>query len=400
MASQRAAAAWSTVEECRSAACLAMVSDRSSVRGARDPADAQARARRSWTAWRWRASARAPAAATPRAVVPRRCSAARRRGRPRPPTVRCARTPRPARGAAGRQRPSRGIVERRHGVEQGRAVLGDQRIERVGVQAIVVAGDRDGLGPGQREALERGEVGRLLDEHAVTGLEQDGRHQRERLLGAAGDEQVVSGGVQPALGQPLGDQPPQQRVALRGGVLQHAGAGLLAQDGGERRLESRSDRTGPAPAGRRRRTPPRGARSAPGCRGPASWSRRGGGRLWRVRAMDMTCGLLGEDRVTTATATGPPALSAGLSDRWRVLLVVRESACGQCKPRLTPVAARPLPAGGAGRPGISSAAWERTRPQGSPPALRIRPCSWRGRSAAARPAGSSRRSSSRARACV
>ena len=35
VASQRAAAAWSTVDECRSAACLAIVSGRSSIRGAR-----------------------------------------------------------------------------------------------------------------------------------------------------------------------------------------------------------------------------------------------------------------------------------------------------------------------------------------------------------------------------
>ena len=66
-----------------------------------------------------------------------------------------------------------------------------ERGDGVGVEPVVVAGHRDDGRAGELEGLERGEVARLLDQHGVAGLEQDGGDQRERLLGAAGDQQLV-----------------------------------------------------------------------------------------------------------------------------------------------------------------------------------------------------------------
>ena len=117
-------------------------------------------------------------------------------------------------------------------------MLGDECVERVGVQAAVIARDRDRLRSGEGEALQRGQVGRLLDEHPVAGFDEHRRHQRQRLLGAAGDEQIVGVGLEAALGQALGDEAAQQRVALRGGVLQGASTRPLGEDGGERRLQA------------------------------------------------------------------------------------------------------------------------------------------------------------------
>ena len=62
---------------------------------------------------------------------------------------------------------------------------------RVGIEPVAVARDGDDHGAGQRERLQRRQVGRLLHQHAVAGLDQHGGGQRERLLRAARDEQLV-----------------------------------------------------------------------------------------------------------------------------------------------------------------------------------------------------------------
>ena len=123
-ASHRAAAAWSTVEECRSAACLAIVSDRSSIRGARTQPIRRPGAAILDSVEIGERPPRAPAAATPPRGAPRRCSAARRRDRPRRSTARSARPPRPARRRRAAQRAAGRVVERRHRVEQLGPVLG------------------------------------------------------------------------------------------------------------------------------------------------------------------------------------------------------------------------------------------------------------------------------------
>ena len=85
-------------------------------------------------------------------------------------------------------------------------MLGRRRGDRVRVEPVVVARDRHRHGAGERERLQRRQVGRLLDEHAVAGLQQHGGGERERLLGAARDEHVVGLGRQAARGQPRGDR--------------------------------------------------------------------------------------------------------------------------------------------------------------------------------------------------
>ncbi len=110
----------------------------------------------------------------------------------------------------------------------------DERAQRVGVQPVVVARHRDELGARHLEALERRQVGGLLDEDAVAGLQQDGGDERQRLLGPAGDEHVVGVGRQAARAQPGGDGGAQRGVALGRRVLQRATGALVRQDGGER----------------------------------------------------------------------------------------------------------------------------------------------------------------------
>ena len=79
-------------------------------------------------------------------------------------------------------------------------MLGHQLGDRVRVKALAVAARGDGDRARQCKALKRSEIRRFLDQHAVTRLEQHHRQERERLLRAAGDQQVLGAGVKPADG--------------------------------------------------------------------------------------------------------------------------------------------------------------------------------------------------------
>ena len=114
-----------------------------------------------------------------------------------------------------------------------------QRRRRLGVEPVVVARDRHDGRAGELERLQRREVGRLLHEHGVARLEQHGRDQRQRLLGAARDQQLVGVRRQAARGQPGGDRGAQRRVALGRRVLQRAADDVVGQRGGERRARAR-----------------------------------------------------------------------------------------------------------------------------------------------------------------
>ena len=103
---------------------------------------------------------------------------------------------------------------------------GGERRRGVGIQPVVVARHRHDGRAGQPERLQRGEVGRLLGEHDVARLEQYGGDQRQRLLRAARDEELLGAGREPARGQPRGDGGAQRVVALGGRVLQRA-AGVV-----------------------------------------------------------------------------------------------------------------------------------------------------------------------------
>ena len=232
-ASQRAAAAWSIVDECRSAACLATTSDERSDGGRPDPADPQPRGRD----LRQRRQAQ-------RAVGGERAEARQRLAAVAELAVRVVlEQPEPAalgdRGQRDaplqRQRASGRVVERRDRVEHPRAVARRRRGDRVGIEAVVVARDRHHARARERERLQRREVRRLLDEHDVARLDQHGRGERERLLRAAADEHLVGLGRQPARGQPRRDRGAQLRVALGGRVLQRAAA--VGERVGERRAQ-------------------------------------------------------------------------------------------------------------------------------------------------------------------
>ena len=101
-------------------------------------------------------------------------------------------------------------------------MLGDQRRQRVGIDAVLVARHDDQPRAGEAEALQRGEVGGVLDEHDVCGIEQHAGEQPERLLGAGRDDDLAGVGVEAARGEAVGEQRAQPGVALRRGVLQRA----------------------------------------------------------------------------------------------------------------------------------------------------------------------------------
>jgi hypothetical protein len=138
------------------------------------------------------------------------------------------------------QRAAGRVLERRHEVEELRRVAGDELGERLGVDAVVVAVHRHEPGAREREALQRGEVGRVLDQDAVAGVEQDAGDEPERLLGPGRHEDLARARGQSPQRQALRQQLAQQRVALGRRVLQPAGG-----DGRrERRREGAGDELG------------------------------------------------------------------------------------------------------------------------------------------------------------
>ena len=249
VASQCAAAAWSTVDECRSAACLAIVERPAQRLGRAHPADPQAR-RRDLRQRREREHAvvergerRQRLAAVAQLAVrvvleqPEAAGAGERDERL---------------AALERERAAGRVLERRDRVEQPGAVLGGERGRRLGIEPVVVAGHGDDGRARELECLQRREVRRLLHEHRVAGLEQHGGDQRERLLGAARDQQLVGVRRQPARGEPRGDGGAQRRVALRRRVLQRAADGARRPARRRRRRGARARRTTLGRAGRPR----------------------------------------------------------------------------------------------------------------------------------------------------
>jgi hypothetical protein len=77
--------------------------------------------------------------------------------------------------------------------------------QRLGVGPAVVARDGDRAEVRELEGLQRGEVGRVLDEHDVARVQERARDEPERLLGARGDQQVVRGHGQAAAGHEGGE---------------------------------------------------------------------------------------------------------------------------------------------------------------------------------------------------
>lgn len=126
-------------------------------------------------------------------------------------------------GAAG------GVGEGGDRVEQLGPLAHHQLLQRPGVYPVLVPGH--GHHPGAREAegLERGQVAGAFDEDGVAGFEQGGGEERECLLRAGGDEDVVGVGGQPAGRGAGGEGGPQGGFALGRGVLQSP-RGRLGED--------------------------------------------------------------------------------------------------------------------------------------------------------------------------
>ena len=102
------------------------------------------------------------------------------------------------------------------------------RRQLVAVDAVGVDGDRQDLGIKEVERLQRDEVGRVLDDHLITGVEHTRADHRQHLLRAVGDDDVVGRHAVDAhrliaLCDPLA----QRQVALRAAVLQRHDAVFL-----------------------------------------------------------------------------------------------------------------------------------------------------------------------------
>ena len=113
-------------------------------------------------------------------------------------------------------------------------MLGDELGELLGVEAVVVAGRGHEARAGEAEALQRREVGGVLDEHDVVGVDEDARDEAERLLRAGRDEDLVRLGLQAPACEPLCEQRAQLRVALGRRVLQRPRDDGRLQRGRER----------------------------------------------------------------------------------------------------------------------------------------------------------------------
>ncbi len=86
---------------------------------------------------------------------------------------------------------------------------------------MFVGFDADGNGFVGLEGLEGAEVGGVLDEDGVAGIEEDFGDEIEALLGAVGDEYLVRGDFQPdGFGEVGADPLAQGKVALGDVVLE------------------------------------------------------------------------------------------------------------------------------------------------------------------------------------
>ena len=138
-------------------------------------------------------------------------------------------------GAAVRD-PAR-VLEVRHAVQQpGAGTLLQQRIQRGQIQSLFPEGDGLEVRLIDGERLDGTQVARLFDDQILPLVHQHLAQQIQRLLGAAGDEDVVRvdlhavaaqvavGDVLAQRGEPFGSGVLQRRGAL---LVQHVLAGLL-----------------------------------------------------------------------------------------------------------------------------------------------------------------------------
>ena len=108
--------------------------------------------------------------------------------------------------------------------------LRQQAGQGLGVQALLVRGHGNDLCLGQLQGLQRGRVGRHLDQHRIARLHQHLDQQVEGLLRARGHDHVGRRAGNAARGAQRGQGFAQRQLAFTGAVLQ-AGGSVLLQSG-------------------------------------------------------------------------------------------------------------------------------------------------------------------------
>ena len=237
-ASQRAAAAWSIVDECRSAACLATTSDAAQRRRASGSSRSAGPGRRPSTASTGTACGSARRACRGSAAA-RRGSAARRTGRPRAARTRALGDRGQRHAPLQRQRAAGRVVEGRDRVEHPRAVA--RRRAR-----------RPRPGRARRRRTATGTTRAPASENACSAARYDGSSTSTTSPGSSStvaasvsacceplrDEHVVGLGRQPARGQPRRD-----RGAQRPGRPRWSSTAACGRRVGERVGERRASPT-------------------------------------------------------------------------------------------------------------------------------------------------------------
>ncbi|OQA38150.1 MAG: hypothetical protein BWY52_03295 [Chloroflexi bacterium ADurb.Bin325] len=93
-------------------------------------------------------------------------------------------------------------------------------LQQLRAQPVVVLRHRDIVGLVGVPRLQRAQIGRLLYQHPVAGVDQHLADQIQRLLSAAGDQHVARLGPDAVAGHAVADEAAQGRVALGRPVLQ------------------------------------------------------------------------------------------------------------------------------------------------------------------------------------
>ena len=116
------------------------------------------------------------------------------------------------------------------GVTKARRKRGARRSPSSTRRPCVVDRHRHQLGAGGDQAVARADRPRVLEPHAVAGIEQHRADQRERLLRAADDEDLLGVAADAAIGaQVRGDRLAQRRVAERFAVAHARRCGCARQ---------------------------------------------------------------------------------------------------------------------------------------------------------------------------
>jgi hypothetical protein len=112
------------------------------------------------------------------------------------------------------------VVGARLAVEKLGLLSLEQALELSHVEAVLVHRHRQELGPEGAEHLHRPRIGRPLDGHEVSRIEEGARHEIEALLRAIDDEDLFRPRLHPEAKQIAGQVLAQRRIAGRRVVLE------------------------------------------------------------------------------------------------------------------------------------------------------------------------------------